>query len=130
MIKQCSFEKIKPFFVRKIKDSNTYCCVYCIQMLILKDVFNSTHSDSFGNMHYHANAPVMFVASQYWVKCIAREHRFDGITHVWESCLCTKMQDSPYHQYKCLMGECNSCGVKRLMVCPREWNDNTKTISV
>ena len=58
------------------------------------------------------------------------EHKFDGITRLWESCLCAKMQDSTYHQYKCLMGKCNSCGVKRLMVCPRECNDGTKAVSV
>ena len=100
-------------------------------MLYLKDAFNSMRTDSFGlhavSCQCSCDVCCFSILSP---KCIAREHRFDGITHLWESCLCAKMQDSTYHQYKCLMGECSSCGVKRLMVCPRECNDDTKTVSV
>ena len=40
------------------------------------------------------------------------------------------MQDLTYHQYKSLMGGCNSCGVKRLAIFPHECNEDTKKVSV
>jgi hypothetical protein len=32
VIEQWAFEKLKPFFVKKCKNRNTYCCIYHVEI--------------------------------------------------------------------------------------------------
>jgi hypothetical protein len=40
-VKLRAFEKFKPYYVRKLKEGNTYACKYHVQMVELQDGFNN-----------------------------------------------------------------------------------------
>lgn len=131
IIGQRSFEKLKPWFVRKLKDRNTCCCVYHIQLLFLKDAFNKMRSDA-ASFHGRSCSCACDTCKPSIVggKCAASEHSFSGITKLWEVCVCAKNEGSTFHKYKCLMGKCNRCGVKNISFCPCEKQETTKTVVV
>ena len=126
-IGQRSFEKLKPWFVRKLKDRNTCCCVYHIQMLFLKDAYNLMRSDV-GGLHGRSCSCTCDIckSSVACGKLAALEQCQSRITKFWEACVCAKKEDSTFHQYKCLMGECDKCGVKNISLCPREQQETMK----
>jgi hypothetical protein len=37
----CSFEKLKPFYVRRLKEWNNNACKYYVEMMELKNGFNN-----------------------------------------------------------------------------------------
>lgn len=117
---QRSFEKLKPWFVRKLKDQNTCCCVYHIQLMYFKDAFNIMRSSAFG---FHGKSCTcecnVCKSNVVNAEClVAVEHSFSGITKLWESCVCTKDEGDMFHRHTCLMGQCKNCGVKKLCLCP------------
>lgn len=130
-IGQRSFEKLKPWFVRKLKDRNTCCCVYHIQMLFLKDAYNQLRSNATG-FHGRSCSCACDICNKGVLsgRCAASEHTLSGITKLWESCVCAKNQNSAFHRYECLMGLCDKCGVKNIPLCPCEQQESTKTVAV
>jgi len=49
--------------------------------------------------------------------------QFKGVTVMWESLLCPKVDDAEFHCLKCLLGACNNCSVTFFKLCPREMED-------
>ena len=47
---------------------------------------------------------------------------YDSLTSLWESILCKKDEYQMWHKRECLLGECQSCGIKLLKICPLELN--------
>jgi hypothetical protein len=46
---------------------------------------------------------------------------YSGITALWQACVCPKEEDDEWHPHRCLLGECDICGVQRqLSLCPEE----------
>ena len=46
-ISQRCFESMKPFFVRKLRDRYTCCCIVHVQMIFLKEAVNHMRTQSF-----------------------------------------------------------------------------------
>ena len=99
--------------------------------MFLKDAFNIMRSSTFD---FHGNSCTcecnVCKSSVVNAKCLAAEHSFSGITKLWESCICTKPEEDMFHSYKCLMGQCKQCSVKKLCLCPHEQEEMTKTVPV
>jgi hypothetical protein len=53
--------------------------------------------------------------------CIAEQVQFFGLINMWALNLCP-MEDSIWHNPRCLKGECLNCGVDMLITCPIEEN--------
>ena len=127
---QRSFEKLKPWFVRKLKDRNT-CCVYHIQLMYFLNAFNIMCSKAFV---FHGNSCTcecnVCNSSMVLGKCTTSEHTFKGITKLWESCVCPKGENDMFHKFKCLMGQCKDCGVRKFCLCPCKQEEATKTVLV
>lgn len=100
-------------------------------MLFLKDAYNQLHSDAIG-FHGRSCTCACHICKSFvhGGKCAASEHSLTGITKLWELCVCTKNQDSAFHEYKCLMGQCDKFGVKNIPFCPCEQQETTRTIAV
>ena len=100
-IAQRSFEYLKPFFVKPMKDRNTCCCIYHVELEELKVALN--------NMRKSKN-----VCSHSPATCIAGSKLYAGLTELWESIVCSKGELDEWHKRECLMGECDKCGVEKL----------------
>lgn len=130
-----SFEGLKPFFVRKLKDRYTCCCIAHVQMMFLRDAFNHMRQQSFG-LHgpsckcrcvvCSTNATQEAAHSQ----CTAAKQTRHSITDIWEGILCPKPTSSEFHAKSCLLGDCNACGTSRLMLCPNEVSNDALLLSV
>ena len=107
-IHQRAFEKLKPYFVRKLKDRYTCCCIAHVQMSFLRDVVNSIRQGSHGLHGLNCTCKCDICESSD--SCKACMRTFTSMTLLWESVVCPKVDGSSYHKLKCLMGKCSSCG--------------------
>lgn len=126
-----TFKKLKPFFVKKLKDFNTCCCKYHQQMLQIKIGFNNLRSSSSHNGDNHSSCecfcdvvcsnPVEHSTSSIGsVTCQANLHVYKGITHLAEASLCPKPTGSSWHKLSCLKSECPKCGFNIIPLCDKE----------
>jgi hypothetical protein len=60
--------------------------------------------------------------------CAAHRLTFAGTMALWEHYVCPKeYEDQMWHNYDCLMGSCDECGIDRLLAfCPLETDPNSK----
>lgn len=125
------FEGLKPWFVRKLKDRYTCCCIAHIQMLYLKEAFNQMRQSKTGvhNEGCGCKCDVCFT-EQVVGKCGAAVYTHTSINELAEMVLCPKLDDSAFHKLSCLKGKCDQCGSQRLVLCPREKSENAFQISV
>ncbi len=52
--------------------------------------------------------------------CQAHNKVYNGVTRLWEECVCPKGEFKEWHRLNFLMGECVECGVGKLSICPNE----------
>ncbi|KAI5082542.1 hypothetical protein GOP47_0002285 [Adiantum capillus-veneris] len=60
----------------------------------------------------------------------ASAYTHNSINSLVEMVLCPNPYESTFHKLSCLKGECDECGSKRLVLCPREKSENAFQISV
>ena len=125
-----SFEALKPFFVRKLKERYTCCCVYHVQMIYLKETFNQMRQNKFGHHGKDHACTCSIRCSDDSGHCIANESVCHSITNMWESLLCPKPHDSKYYARKCLFGDCFRCGINKLTLCPDEISVDSREVTV
>ena len=56
--------------------------------------------------------------------CLGWNVVYSSLTSLWESILCKKDDFQMWHKRECLLGECQSCGIKLLKICPWELNSD------
>lgn len=114
------FEGLKPWFVRKLKDRYTCCCIVHVQMIFLKEAIN--HMRQKQGMHGIGCACMCAIcmSEENPGMCQAFTHLFTSINKLCESVLCAKPSDCTFHMLSCLMGDCQQCGPSRMILCPKE----------
>ena len=118
-IHQRAFEKLKPYFVCKLKGWYTCYCIAHIQMSFLRDAVNSIRQGSHGLHGLNCTCKCDICKSTN--SCKACTRTFTSLTLLWELVVCPKVDGSIYHKLKCLIGECSSCGPeKKFKSCPME----------
>lgn len=126
-----SFEGLKPFFVRKLKERYTCCCVYHVQMIYFKEVFNQMRQKKF---EHHGKCHIctcsICCGRGHSGECSASHAVFQHISVLWESIMCSKFADSEYHAKKFLFGHCPRCGVSKLTLCPDEIASDSRELTV
>jgi hypothetical protein len=84
------FESLKTFFVKLLKDKNTCCCIYHIELnelrlaLNLLKTNNLVHDVQFCGYHYGN------ICDHDGQQCQASYVVYKGITQLWEAIMCPK----------------------------------------
>lgn len=124
-IGQRAFEKLKPYFVRKLRDRYTCCCITHVQMSFLRDALNHSRQVAKG-VHGKECACRCDICGADET-CTAHTQTYSSLTRLWESVLCPKPIGSELFGLKCLLGNCKSCGpAKKLPICPIEDSDSVQ----
>ena len=125
------FEGLKPWFVRKLKDRYTCCCIAHVQMIYLKEALNNMRQSKTG-MHGSGCGCmcVTCMPEEGLGKCGAAKYSYTSINTLCESVLCAKPNESIFHKRSCLMGTCQQCGSHRLLLCPKESSENAIQLTI
>jgi len=122
-IELTSFICLKPWFVKHMKEWNTFYCHYHIELVEQKIGLNNMHSKI---SSIHANCACRCVDVYYPIyvqdvgDCYANQITFTGLVDLSSSILCPKPVGDEWHKRDCLMGDCLSYGINTLKVCPTE----------
>lgn len=119
-VKLRAFEKLKPWYVKTLKDQNTCCCVAHVEMDLMREGLNALR-DSMRGLHARSGCtcPCEVCNTEVGI-CHAHTHVFERLTLLWLACVCPKGELDKWHNLECVMGRCQDCGVKRLKLCPDE----------
>lgn len=121
---------MKPFFVRKLKDRYSCCCIEHVQMLFFKDAFNQMRQSKSG-LHLSCNCRCdICLPAPCHAHCVASHAAYSSVSEIWESFLCKKAESSMFHDLSCLLGECATCLSRGARTCPKEISDNNVILSV
>ncbi|MCO5592223.1 hypothetical protein L7F22_046221 [Adiantum nelumboides] len=108
-ILQRCFESMKPFFVRKLRDRYTCCCIVHIQMIFLKEAVNHMRTQSF-DLHGSCcmcSYPICLHHDEAVNHgCLAYKNASMITTSLLESILCPILAKHSFHSYQSLMGTC------------------------
>ena len=129
-IRERSFVKLRPFYVKPLKDRNVCCCRYHVELDMIREGMNFMR-DARKGVHGACNCDCGLCASPLIdgpVCCAAHEAVFKGITKLWLQVVCPKLETEVWHNYDCLMGNCIACGVHILPLCPGEVDGGDTTI--
>lgn len=88
---------LRLFFVKPMKEWNTYYCIYGMEFDELWIAMNNMQKNWKVCTHQSGQCPPSF-------------QTFDGLMSLWESMVCFKGEVVELHQLKCLMEECQRCG--------------------
>jgi len=93
-----SFVKLKPYFVKRLKDFNTYCCKYHQEMVKIKNGFNMRSTDVHHGDDHHPSCscqcdsictrPDDNSLVQGIVTCQGIHHIFKRSMDLWSQSLC------------------------------------------
>jgi hypothetical protein len=121
------FEKLKPYYVYKLKERNTYSCKYHVEMQELQDGFNDMRGIKWVHGE-HCNYTYDVCVGSASSACMAGCTKFYGLTNMWMSILCPASEESTFHSLKCLEGKCDNCGIDMLITYPIEEKKSSKKL--
>ena len=121
-----SFEALKPWFVRRMKEFNSCCCRAHVQMMELKEGLNSMRR---GTVHKNCECQCEVCRPvPGGLLCMAAHSTFPGVTALCTSVLCPKSDDEEHHKLGCIRGSCANCGVSTLKLCPQELSESSDAL--
>ncbi len=120
IIRQRSFESLKPFFVKHVKDQNICCCIYHVELNELRLALNLVRTNNTIHDTKRCGCHCDNVCSHHGQPCQASCVVYKWITHLWEDVVCPKGGLEEWQKRKCLFGNCPMCGVQILSFCPKE----------
>jgi hypothetical protein len=124
-----TFQALKPWWIRRLNQWNTYCCCYHQELDLLREGLNELRRTGNGSIHSmcHCNC-FQVCASHSEIEasdshvCRAHMRKYERLTNLWTSMLSSKEELSLWHSRSCLLGECPRCRVDFLNLCPSELN--------
>jgi hypothetical protein len=90
IIGQMSFESLKSFFVKYVKDRNTCCCIYHVKFNELRLALNLMRTKNIIHDIERWGCHCDHVCSQHGQPCQASSIVYKGIIHLWEDVVCPK----------------------------------------
>jgi hypothetical protein len=110
------FQRLKPWFVRRLKQWNTCTFQYHTKFNELRLSLNImwvARKDIHGQcVCYCKNVckpELNYVSSEHY--CIAHQQPYNTLSSLWTSTFCSKDENIEFHNKGCIMGECNRCGI-------------------
>jgi hypothetical protein len=118
IIKEQTFERLKPIFVKPMQKRNTCCCIYHIEMEELRLGLNNMKVKS--SLHHSDECEcqcsyVSLHSNQY--ACGASSKAYKGTTNMWQMIVCEKLEEEEWHKKKCLYGQCISYSLDKFPFC-------------
>jgi len=117
VISKRSFDSLHPFWVKSL-ERNVCCCIYHVELKELKVGFNCMKINS--GLHDGCTCSfeeVCQTINGFKEGCVAKHATFLGLIAMWESIICPRDPFAEWHNRKCVMGECELCGVENLPIC-------------
>ncbi len=111
-----AFQKLKPYYVYKLKEKNTCTCKYHVEMVELQDGFNNMWGESKWIHGKHCTYKCDVCCNSTLGVCKATCTTVQSLTNMQTFILCP-LGDSTFHNLACLKGECEDCGIDMLMTC-------------
>ncbi|MCO5606921.1 hypothetical protein L7F22_061112 [Adiantum nelumboides] len=113
-----AFQSLKPFFVRKLKERNTCCCVYHTRIDLVRLAINSLRIDT-KSIHGDAcDCLCMICRPNEEEKCSAYAATFSSMSKLWRSTVCPKEESTEWHKIACLVRTCKQ--YSKPLFCPQE----------
>ncbi len=84
-----AFEKLKPYYVRKLKECNTCACKYHIEMVELGASFNNMSISMKGIHGSMCVSDCDVCCNDSPSHCVAERVQFSGVTNMWMSLMCS-----------------------------------------
>ncbi len=106
--------------MKPLKDRNTYCCIYHVELnelrlaLNLLKIKNTIHELQVCDCH-HEN-----VCGHDGQQCQASSVVYQGIIQLWEAIMCPKDEYEKWHDYAHLFGNYPISGVEKLALCLKD----------
>ena len=115
------FDSMQPYWVKKLHERNVCCCIYHVEMEELLSAFTQlrTKSGIHDKSDFTCQCEVC-LSESYVQHCVAGVFFYPGLTAISNAILCPKPPNSTWHSKDCLFGDCLSCGVDILPMCPTE----------
>ena len=120
-----SFDKLKPWWVKRLRMWNTCCCRYHQELTELMIALDIMRTDRQG-IHSHCQCDCVMLCGglgcteDLGSMCKAHLEVYERLTNLWTSILCQKEELSMWHKRDCLIGKCVDCGIHLLRICPQE----------
>ena len=114
-----SCDKLRPFWVKKLKERNVCCCIYHVEIQELLVALNNMRTSTGMHVVVGCNCDCK-VCSSNEVGCISYLCTYSRTTTLWKAILCLREEFNEWHKQSCLFCECDLCGVETLLVCPFE----------
>jgi hypothetical protein len=112
-----SFEALKPWYVKRLKEFKSCCCRYHIQLEELKDAWNLMHR---GMLHQSYTCNCEVCKSHNEDTCKASKSILLGVTAMCTLVLCEKTEGQDFHNLSCIQSDCKNCSIYKLQFCPYE----------
>ncbi|GAQ89961.1 hypothetical protein KFL_005820050 [Klebsormidium nitens] len=113
-----SFEVLKPWFVRKLKDRNVCCCKYDVEMRYLLDALRRVRMTRHEQCKCGCN---LCRPSPADMSCQIHKKDYNSVSAFCEELMCPKPEGSDKHKPECISGKCGLCGFERkFATCPVE----------
>ncbi|MCO5550032.1 hypothetical protein L7F22_003509 [Adiantum nelumboides] len=113
-----AFQSLKPFFVRKLKERNTCCCVYHTRIDLMHLAIRSLRIDT-KSIHGDAcDCLCMICRPNEEDKCSAYAATFSSVSKLWRSTVCPKEESAEWQKLACLLRTCKQC--PKPLFCPQE----------
>ncbi|CAM6084857.1 unnamed protein product [Calypogeia fissa] len=123
-----SFQLLKPYYIRTMKDRMVCCCKYHVEMDMLKDTLNKfrRHHHRTDNCECDYSICPTDTASSEVTSCAGGKSFITSVRGWMEGAVCAKPVEQEWHQKDCIYGLCESCGVQNLEWCPFELDEKEK----
>jgi hypothetical protein len=116
-----AFEKLKPYYIRQLKEINTCAYKYHVEMGELRQGFNNMRINTKGIHGKGCTCSCDIYISTILGECRVDGYQFVGVIDKWNFIVCP-LNDSPWHNPRCLEGNCPEYGIDMLMTYPIEEN--------
>ncbi len=118
-----SFEKLKPWYVKQLREVNSCCCQHQVQMSNLKDVYNEMRQ---GQVHRGCFCGCTICKLYERVDCDFVSSIVSRGKAMCELIFCPKFETEEFYKLGCIKGDYNNCGISKLQFYPREVDPNNE----
>ena len=129
------FWRLRPFFIRRLRDFKSCCCKCHMEMAEIVVGFNNMRSPRFHFPSTPESCSCKAVCcdtgdkavQEGAVKCQAPVHVYKRTLELWEQSLCLRPNGSDWHALKCVTGQCGRCGFHLILLCDMEFDRGNQT---
>jgi len=108
------FESLRPFYVKKLKERNTCCCIYHVEIDQLQLGLNNMNAtfELHGIKKCNCTCPYICLKNVNQFSSNVIYFVYPCITMTWQILICPKKYEDEWHHKKCLYGQCSDYGNK------------------